>query len=42
MEKRSAFSRKQDDEFKKIYTYEKDAEFAHGIWGGEINGVNVF
>ena len=23
-----------------VYTYEKDAEFAHGIWGGEINGVN--
>ena len=38
-EKISIF-KKQDGEFKKVYTYEKDAEFAHGIWGGEINGVN--
>ena len=28
-----------DEEFKKVYTYEKDAEFAHGIWGGEIAGT---
>ena len=37
-EKISIF-KKQDGEFKKVYTYEKDAEFAHGIWGGEIAGT---
>ena len=37
-EKISIF-KKQDGEFKKVYTYEKDAEFAHGIWSGEIAGT---
>ena len=37
-EKISIF-KKQDGKFKKVYTYEKDAEFAHGIWGGEIAGT---
>ena len=37
-EKISIF-KKTDGEFKKVYTYEKDAEFAHGIWGGEIAGT---
>ena len=37
-EKISIF-KKQNGEFKKVYTYEKDAEFAHGIWGGEIAGT---
>lgn len=30
--------KKQDEQYKNVYTYEKDAEFAHGIWGGEICG----
>lgn len=30
--------KKQDGTWNKIYTYEKDAEFAHGIWGGELGG----
>ena len=37
-EKISIF-KKQDGKFKKVYTYEKDAEFAHGIWCGEIAGT---
>lgn len=36
-EKISIF-KKQDGVWNKIYTYEKDAEFSHGIWGGEIAG----
>jgi hypothetical protein len=30
--------KKKSGKYEKIYTYEKDAEFAHAIWGGEING----
>lgn len=36
-EKISIF-KKQNGQYQKVYTYEKDAEFAHGIWGGEICG----
>lgn len=36
-EKISIF-KKQDGQYKKVYTYEKDAEFAHAIWGGGICG----
>lgn len=36
-EKVSIF-KKQNGQWKKIYTYEKDVEFAHAIWGGEIAG----
>ena len=36
-EKISIF-KKQDEQYQKVYTYEKDVEFAHGIWGGEICG----
>lgn len=28
----------QDGAYKKIYTYENDMEFAHGIWGGKVCG----
>lgn len=30
--------KKYDGVYQEIYTYEKDAEFAHGIWGCEICG----
>lgn len=30
--------KKQGGTWNKIYTYEKDAEFAHGIWGGKLGG----
>ena len=30
--------KKQNGQYKNVYTYEKDAEFAHAIWGGEICG----
>lgn len=36
-EKISIF-KKQNGVYQKVYTYEKDAEFAHAIWGGEICG----
>lgn len=30
--------KKQNGQYRTVYTYEKPAEFAHGIWGGDILG----
>ena len=33
------FYKKKDGRFEHVYSYGKDAEFVHAIWGGDIGGV---